>query len=103
MPGVRGRENPDSGVGLDVSILWPRAREQRAHGGEDDADGRECDQRAFDASREELDLAVSVGVIAVRGLRRHPEAVEEERARGDVDERFERVREHRGRAFVREQ
>jgi hypothetical protein len=64
----------------------------------EDREGRDGDQRALDARGEELDLAVAVGVVAVRRARGHVHRVEEQRRRDDVDDRLHRVGEERRRA-----
>ena len=56
---------------------------------------RHDDQRALDAGRQELRLAVAVGVIAVGRLRRDAQAPHQQQRRHHVDDRLHRVGEHR--------
>ena len=92
---ARGRQRDQREAEIETSQL--DAGHQLLHGRHADHHRRDRDQRALDARREELDLAVAVGMIAVGWLRGEVEAGEQQRAGGDVHERLEGVREHRRR------
>jgi hypothetical protein len=81
-----------------VEMTHLGALPERAGRLHEDQDRRHGDQRALHARGEELHLAVSVGMVAIRWPSGDDQAVEQQRRRHHVDDRLERVREHGGRA-----
>ncbi len=84
-----GRRDDDRET--DVDVADARAAHDRTQGLDHDQHRGDRDAGPLDAGREELDLSVPVGVVAVRRTRGDHEAREEQRCGHDVDDRFERV------------
>jgi hypothetical protein len=57
-----------------------------------DDHGREGDQPALEGSREELDLAVAIGMVAIGGAPGEDEAAESEERGHHVDDGLESIR-----------
>jgi hypothetical protein len=74
-----------------VSSAHLDAVKEGAHHLIDDKDGGEGDKPALEGRREELDLPVAVGMVAVGGLRREGDTAEGEHGRNYVDDGLERV------------
>ena len=94
---VRDRRSGDERQ-AEVETAQLRADQDLLHRRDADHQRRDRDQRALDARREELDLAVPIGMVAIRRLRREVEAREQQRAGRDVHERLEGVRQNRRRS-----
>ena len=92
--GDAGRER-EHGAELDGLHLGPAQQvDDRVP---DDRDRGESDQAALEDRAEVLDLAVTVGVVAVGRSAGEHQAAEREHRRHDVDDRLERVGQDRGR------
>ena len=90
------RAEHDEEAGAEIPDL--HAVEQTAHGFVEDDDGGERDEPALEGGGEELDLAVTVRVVAVGGSPREHDAANGEHRGHDVDDRLERIGQDRGGA-----
>ena len=77
----------------DADLLEWLRRQQALHGGDRDAHRGDQDQRAFDAAREVLRLAVPVRVVLVRRARGDRQHAQRHDGADQVDDGFDRVRE----------
>ena len=92
------RDAADRHGQADADLLQRLRRQQPPRRGDGDAQRRDQDQRAFDAAREVLRLAVAVGMVLVLGPRRHRQHAERHHGADEVDDGLDRVGEEADRS-----